>query len=376
MTRRDSLKATVAAALLPYFATACATLSAGEPLETPEADENATAPLPEVPLTEAAKMPSGAIRIMQSPDPEPLLAEIRAPEFAQRLAQATYDFVATAYATGNLPLWKKPLAQVDLLARMRLAAEAMLPAITANAGVYPVDPAWLMGQILAESFFDEFAISSSLAVGMCQFIRTTAKEYGMVCADAPLISAGLREPQWQDEARRAETLRTTVRDLRRAHPDLFARPEQGLRQLVHLIQKNASAAKRTATDWQRIWGQLDALQADLQSARRNFRAYLEANFEGRSIFNAEDDAFLAAFDQRTLPRFAVPAMVRMMARHLRARGGNILAATAGYNAGLGATAYEAPGYATYGRIPSFEETVNYVSKIAIHYHGIRTRLHG
>ena len=247
MTRRDSLKATVAAALLPYFATACATLSAGEPLETPEADENATAPLPEVPLTEAAKMPSGAIRIMQSPDPEPLLAEIRAPEFAQRLAQATYDFVATAYATGNLPLWKKPLAQVDLLARMRLAAEAMLPAITANAGVYPVDPAWLMGQILAESFFDEFAISSSLAVGMCQFIRTTAKEYGMVCADAPLISAGLREPQWQDEARRAETLRTTVRHLRRAHPDLFARPEQGLRQLVHLIQKNASAAKRTAT---------------------------------------------------------------------------------------------------------------------------------
>ncbi|MBZ4685888.1 MAG: hypothetical protein JG774_1633 [Desulfomicrobiaceae bacterium] len=376
MTRRDYLKTTVAAALLPYFATACATLSAGEPLETPDAEENATAPLPEVPLTEATKTPPWAIRIMQSPNPEPLLAEIRTPGFARRLAQATYDFVATAYATGNLPLWKKPLAQVDLLARMRLAAETMLPAISANAEVYPVDPAWLMGQILAESFFDEFAISSSLAVGMCQFIRTTAKEYGMVCADAPQITSGLREPQWQGEALRAETLRAQARKIRRDNADLFVQPERALRQLADLVENDTRAAQGTVRQWRSTWERYAETLTDYQTARRNFRAYLEANFEGRSIFNAEDDAFLTAFDQRTLPRFAVPAMVRMMARHLRARGGNILAATAGYNAGLGTTAYEAPFYATYGRVPSFEETVNYVSKIAIHYHGIRTRLHG
>ncbi|MBC7355405.1 MAG: transglycosylase SLT domain-containing protein [Desulfomicrobiaceae bacterium] len=374
MTRRDYLKTTVAAALLPYFATACATHSSGEPLGVPAAEEENTAMPAEDTLT--VQTPPWAIRIMQSPNPEPLLAEIRTPDFARRLAQATYDFVATAYATGNLPLWKKPLAQVDLLARMRLAAEAMLPAISANAEVYPVDPAWLMGQILAESFFDEFAISSSLAVGMCQFIRTTAKEYGMVCADAPQITSGLREPQWQGEALRAETLRAQARKIRRDNADLFVQPERALRQLADLVENDTRAAQGTVRQWRSTWERYAETLTDYQTARRNFRAYLEANFEGRSIFRPEDGIFLAAFDQRTLPRFAVPAMVRMMARHLRARGGNILAATAGYNAGLGATSYEAPFYATYGRVPSFEETVNYVSKIAIHYHGIRARLHG
>lgn len=374
MTRRDYLKVSVTAALLPYFATACTTLSSGQPLAIPESENTTTAPTPS-PLAEA-QSPAWTIRIMQNPDPEPVLAEIRTPDFAQRLAQATYDFVATAYATGNLPLWKKPLSQVDLFARMRLAAETMLPAIAANAEVYPVDPAWLMGQILAESFFDEFAISSSLAVGMCQFIRTTAKEYGMVCADAPQITTELREAQWQGEALHAESLRAQARKVCQDNQDLFAQPERALRQLVALMEKNAPSASHTIRQWRNTWKRYDALLADYRAARRNFAAYLQANFEGRSIFNAEDETFLAAFDQRTLPRFAVPAMVRMMARHLRARGGNILAATAGYNAGLTTTTYQPPLYATYGRVPSFEETVNYVSKIAIHHHEIRLRLRG
>lgn len=378
MTRRDSLKAAVAAAILPYLATACATVSTGEPLEPAEPSAeapNATAPLPPEDLPLPVTEDSSAIRIVQSPNPEALLAELQAPGYAERLAQATFDFVAAAYGAGNLPLWKRPLAQVDLLARMRLAAEAMVPAVVAQARVYPVDPAWLMGQILAESFFFEFAISSSLAVGMCQFIRTTAKEYGMVCADAPRRSDGLRETQWQGEAARAEALRAEARQHRRAHPDLFARPERALRELADLVLRGGDA-RATAAAWREVWTRQERLQAEAAGATRNFRAYLEANFQDRSIFDPGDDAFLADFDQRTLPRVAVPAMVRMMARHLRARGGNILAATAGYNAGLGATDTDAAIYARYGRIPAIEETVTYVSRIVVHHHEIRARLAG
>ncbi len=378
MNRRDSLKTMVAAAILPYLSTACATVSTGEPLdpapsgERDEAD-NATALFPEAALPFPA--PSTAIRIIQSPNPEALLAEIQAPGYPERLTQATYSFVAAAYGSGNLPLWKRPLSQIDLLFRIRLAAEAMVPAVLAQAQVYPVDPAWLMGQILAESFFFEFAISSSLAVGMCQFIRTTAKEYGMICADAPRRVDGLREIQWQGEAVRAETMRAEARQHRRAHPELFARPERALRELTALVLSGGDATGKAKT-WTDLWKRQEQLQSEAATATRNFRAYLEANFEGRVLGNPEDDAFLADFDQRTLPRFAVPAMVRMMARHLRARGGNILAATAGYNAGLGTTDTDAAIYARYGRLPVIEETVTYVSRIVVHHHEIRTRLAG
>ena len=65
----------------------------------------------------------------------------------------------------------------------------------------------------------------------------------------------------------------------------------------------------------------------------------------------------------------------MMAENLRSRSGNILAATAGYNAGLGNTDYAKAGiYEPYGRIPNFAETVDYVSKILVNHHEIARRM--
>ena len=371
-SRRSALKAMVTALILPALLPGCATVAASANPEPPEDNASALQSNPPEASTSQAPQQSEAIRFLQLPDPTTTRTQIQQPHFAEGLAQATWDLVAAIYPTGLLPLWKLPLSQVDLLPRIRLAAEALVPAVHAYATIYPVDPIWIMGQILAESLFWEFAISSSLAVGMCQFIGPTAKEYGMLTADAP-SAENIALAHLQPEAKRADQLRAQARDLRRAHPDLFSRPEKTLYNLLKRA-KQGENLQTTAGAWLATWEQLDRIQAQRLEAVRNFRSYLEANFHQRSIFNPDDVAFLERFDQRTLPQRAVPAMVRMMARHLRARNGNILAATAGYNAGLGTTETAGPIYAQYGRIPAIEETVTYVSRILIHYHEIRARL--
>jgi soluble lytic murein transglycosylase-like protein len=118
----------------------------------------------------------------------------------------------------------------------------------------------------------------------------------------------------------------------------------------------------------------DRLYQAIGQARDNYRGFLQANFEGRSIFNRNDLRFLSDFDERVLYAKPISAMTRIMARHLKARNGNILAATAGYNAGLGRTRYRSRIYDRYGRIPAIEETVNYVSRILIKHHELLQRL--
>jgi hypothetical protein len=119
---------------------------------------------------------------------------------------------------------------------------------------------------------------------------------------------------------------------------------------------------------------MDLLQARYNSSRDNCRLFLSENFQNRSIFSPQDVAFLEKFDQRVLYSHSINAMVKMMAENLRARGGNILAATAGYNAGLGNTDSKGGVYTAYGRIPNFAETVEYVSRILVNHHEITRRI--
>jgi hypothetical protein len=195
----------------------------------------------------------------------------------------------------------------------------------------------------------------------------------MVCADEHRQPSGFaRRPDLEPEFRLAEAARQQTRSLRREHPDLFGNPSKLLRTVLNAQASGtplpAAGTLALALD------RMDLLQAQYAQARDNCRLYLEENFRGRSIFEPADAAFFERFDQRVLYAHSINAMVRMMAEHLRARRGNILAAAAGYNAGLGNTEAKSGVYALYGRMPSFGETVDYVSKIVVNHHEISRRM--
>lgn len=313
------------------------------------------------------------IRIIQTKDPRTIVDQVSAPGFAQALGSAVLGFLQDNYSSGNLPVWKKPLSQIDLQSRLPEIARYVVQGIIRHASIHPVDPCWIMAQMMAESFFYEFAVSSALAVGPCQFIAPTAQGYGLICADAHTLPPGsVRRPDLEPEFAKAARLRDQVRTLRRDHTDLFNSPAKLLRSV---LQANAGGqVMPDASTHLATLQRMEGLQSQYNAARDNARTFLTENFQGRSIFNPADVVFFEQFEQRVLYPYSINAMVKMMAENLRARGGNILAATAGYNAGLGNTTYPAGVYTTYGRIPNFSETVDYVSKIVINHHEILQRI--
>ena len=289
------------------------------------------------------------------------------------LGRAVLDLVQDHFSGGQLPVWRKPLAQVDLEKRVVNILYWLVRGVDTHSRIYPVDPAWLMAQIMEESFFYEFAVSWAFAVGICQFIQPTAESFGLVCPKSSYPGdREVKDPQMAGERERLRALYKEKSRLRQKHSELFAGSGDLLKDCLQAL-----AAGKPMPEAE---GHLLALQrgqkldADMDEARQNYREFLRVNFKGRSIFNQKDLAFLNRFDQRVLYRAPVQAMVRMMAEHLRGRNGNILAATAGYNAGLSSTRYPYGIYEPYGIITPYRETVKYVSKIGINYHEILMRM--
>lgn len=313
------------------------------------------------------------IRIIQPKDAAGMLERLNRPGFDIALGNAVLAFISASYATGTMPVWKKPLSQVDMATRVSQIARNVVLAVTRHATVYPVDPCWIMAQIMAESFFNEFAVSSALAVGPCQFIAPTARGYGMLCADAHLLPPGqVQRPDLEPAFAESARLREQMRSVRKEHAQLFSNPSKLLRTVLQA--QAAGTPVPNAVGYLQTLDQMDVMQARYAQTRDNAKQFLLENFQNRSIFNPQDVAFFEQFEQRVLYRFSVDAMVRLMADNMRARGGNILAATAGYNAGLGTTDYEWGVYAMYGRVPGIDETVDYVSKILINHHEISRRM--
>jgi hypothetical protein len=348
--RRTALRAAVAAALLPLAAPA---LAAGAPARS--------------------AAPASAINVILPRSVRPDLDGAAGRRRQERLTLAVMDFVREHYQGRNLPVWRKPATAIDLHKRVANICLWVVRSCHAHREVYPVDPAWVAGQIMAESFFNEFAVSWALAVGICQFIGPTAREYGLaVAGSAPGHGAApYKNPadagaeaeylavrrQWREalrERRRLGDEGELLRAAMRAHVDGAPCPQAG-------PYLEASRA-------------VDELDAKVKDARQRFTAYLEANFAGRSIFDPGDVAFFKGFDERVLYAKPVDAMVLMLARFLRARGGNILAAAAGYHAGLGNTSEDAGVYKRYGRIPAFADTVGYVSRCLVNHHEIALRM--
>jgi hypothetical protein len=314
------------------------------------------------------------INVIMPPDYSPLVEGDAAHDYQARLAKATMDFVRESYRGRNLPVWNKPLSQVDLDKRVTNIAYWILDGVRKAREVYPVDPVWVMGQIMAESFFDEFAVSHAFAVGVCQFIAPTARDFGMTTAgDKDEHGKPPHKlPEMAGSIRRYYTAREKWKTALRARRQLLGDEETLLLEALKALASGKGMPK--AKEYIVAMDKEGVFSRQVKEARKNFRAYLDANFADRDIFNEDDLNFLRAFDERVTYSKPIRAMVLLLARNLKARSGNIVAAAAGYNAGLGSTADDNPVYGPYGRIPGFEETVGYVSRLFINHHEILKRM--
>jgi hypothetical protein len=298
------------------------------------------------------------------------------PDFQYRLLRATLDYIANSYQGKKLPIWNKYFEQVDLEKRLIKIIYWICTEIETFKDIYPLDPIWLVAQIMVESFFCEFAISPALAVGICQFVIPTAHEYGMLCAgDSPEhFSAPYKLAEYAGQGEEYYRLRRDKRSF------INAQKSEAMLTLEEAIQiianGNCGEFIETARRQLDYEDRLTEMDKKIAEAKNNYRAYLEQN-----ILTGEDDIdlfesteFLVNFDERFTHKKPISSMVKMLTRHLRARNGNILAAAAGYNAGLSRTIDSEP-YRPYGKIPSFLETADYLSHTLVYHHEITQRLY-
>ncbi|NJB68826.1 soluble lytic murein transglycosylase-like protein [Desulfobaculum xiamenense] len=350
--RRKAMKALIASALLPLAgALSARTAQASVPLRT-EPPVNVIIP------TEYAPPVQGESAAL----------------YARRLSRAMLDFADAHFRGRKLPIWKRPYAEVDLEKRVVNACHWIVQGVRENEHIYPVDPAWVVAQITAESFFCEFAVSRAFAVGPCQLMPETAHDYKMLCAgDLPEHRrAPYRRTEWAREIDSYRALRekwkSTRAEMRKVGGDRDT--------LLITALQAAKSGKRLpmAEKYLQLHARVQEFDAQVKDARQKFRAYIEENLAGRDIFDEKDAQFLMGFDQRVMYRTSIPAMVRMIAKNLKARNGNIMAATAGYNAGLGNTSTGELIYDRYGRVPTFGETITYVNRVFINHHEIVKRM--
>ena len=218
--------------------------------------------------------------------------------YRARLTRAILDLLETHYGTQTLPVWQQRFGAIDLEKRVSNILYWMLIAVREYESVYPVDPAWAMAQIMKESYFYEFAVSRSLAVGICQFIQPTAESYGMLCAGTRPEHRGPAYAMNEHAGRAADyyELRRERNSYRRR-----ARParEYNVNELLEMVSDGASGAQREAARKQLAYLQKrdEYYQTELRY-RDQFRDYLRANVRGRDIFNDRDLQFILGFDER------------------------------------------------------------------------------
>ncbi len=299
------------------------------------------------------------------------------PEGLSRLKNATLNFFEKNYQNVTLTFWNKKLAEIDLEKRLDNIIYWLAIAIEKHKSIYPVDPAWVIAQIIAESFLYEFAISNDLAVGICQFIPNTAKSFNMVYAGSlpehsqpPYLL-----PEYANKVNDYYRLKRQKRNfLNNNKPDdLFTLEET----LEIIAQDNISDLSSARAEQQINFGnKLKEFDEKISLCVTQYREYLEVNIkrgeENRDIFEEID--FFVGFDERFTYKKPISAMVEMLARGLKARNGNILTAAAGYNAGLRSTYINENVYKRYGKIPSFDETTVYLSRIIANHYEIVKRI--
>ena len=238
---------------------------------------------------------------------------------------------------------------------------------------YTPDPAWILAQIMSESFFYEFALSGDFAAGICQFIPSTAKNYNMLTPDITNLNKNLlHRPDLANQLQRYYNLLQKLGNMESQYSQLFVYDREFL---YNLLQAKAQGRDfPAAEEYMQVMSEAEELKKEIKLSRKDYRQFLMVNYEGKNIFDKADNRFFQGFDQRVLYKAPISAMVEMMSNNLRARHGNILTATAGYNAGLSRTYSSKGQYENYGKFPAIQETTTYVSRILINHHEIAKRM--
>lgn len=293
--------------------------------------------------------------------------------YRRRLVKATLKYVEYFAEGENIAQWNKPFDRIDFEKRLDRMIIVLTKAL-ANVARHPIDPVWLIAQIFKESRFYEFAVSTSLAFGPCQFVMSTANHFGLGCAGnraATVPGSGIREQaELVELVDRYEEAERHLKDFRRSSSrfqnlqvaDVFKR-----------ILDGDPGLQKLAEEYLEFEKQEKALRLNVTDARTRYVESVLEKVRDRDIFNPADERFLDAFDQRFTYR-SLTAMVAYMGEELARFNGNVVAAAAAYNAGRSAAMDRKHPFLRYGRIPGNEETSLYVSRIMNSFSEISKRM--
>ncbi len=291
------------------------------------------------------------------------------PAYPRQLTRAVLAVLEKHFSSTPMPVWNRRFGEVDMEKRIRNITYWLMLGVQQHERIYPVDPAFIMAMIMKESYFYEYAVSASLAVGICQFVQPTAQSYDMLCAGTRPEHAAppYRLPHLATRIAEYYQLRHQRKQYRRNNrpPKRFQ-----LKEALEIIRSGDTREHRQSAEaYLTYLNRLEEFNRQQQQTRDDFREYLRANVEERDIFNERDLQFILGFDERFTYKKPVIAMVKMIAEALRARNGNIIAAAIGYNAGL-STTRAAGRYEPYGMIPAIEQSTTYLSHVLVNHHEI------
>jgi hypothetical protein len=291
-----------------------------------------------------------------------------------RLERAVLDFLETNYSGMSLQFWEQPFEQIDFKKRLTNIIYWINKAVQHHESLFPVDPIWVVSQIKAESLFCEFALSPAMAAGLCQFMPYTARMGHQMIVAGDLPEHHLAPYKKHELANSLNNYNALIKERR-----TFIKANKKLKyfdldKALAYLSSNKIASKQAQKQIAYL-AELDAINQNISQAKQDYHDYIQTNITelGKRDLFAQSD-FFNGFDQRFTYQKPIFAMVKMLANALRVRNGNILAASAAYNAGLSKTWTKQPIYQRYGLIPAYEETSRYVSKVVANYEEISKRV--
>lgn len=322
-------------------------------------------------LNPAYKSPNEPVSFFVPRSYDPDISDAR----LSQIQGAVLQFMADSFPTAPLPLWKRPLAEIDMGFRLQVTLEHLARGVSDAKEVFPVDPVWVLSQILAESWLFDGAISNASAVGLCQITPVAAREYGLLLASD--LPEHRREPfllpELASTLEEMERLQKDRQDFVKTHRP---KPEITYDEMLTAVAAGTSADLKDRASAQTAFkASVLAFDERIKVLRLDYRKYLDANYAtGGGAHPVNNATFFESFDHRFLHSKAIPVMVSILSKNLSRRSGNILAAAAAYNAGLSTTYFEEKLYAPFGRIPAIDETTRYISRILGNYFEIHKRI--
>ncbi|UZE96914.1 lysozyme family protein [Alkalimarinus alittae] len=292
-----------------------------------------------------------------------------------KLERAVFDFLKTHYAGMSLQFWGQPFEQIDFENRLTNIIYWVNKATKHHASLYPVDPIWVLSQIKAESLFCEFALSRSLAAGICQFMPYTARVGHQMIVAGDLPKHHLAPYKKPELAGSLEQYNALIKERSAFINSNKSAKSFNLEKALSYMAQGQSASEEAQAQLNYM-AKISEINIAISQAKENYIDYLETNITElgqRDLFG--QTAFFNQFDERFTYQKPIFAMVKMLANALRVRSGNILSASAAYNAGLSRTWTNQPIYTQYGLLPAYEETSTYISKIIANYEEIAQRYH-